>query len=87
MVNILETKSAFSTSLSSSPGAYNPGGNGLNVFDHEIVILSGDLNSRVDEISRNLVITAATNGDFAPLLHKVSTRLHLEVKLTNLRIN
>jgi hypothetical protein len=47
LVDILEDKASFSELGSSSFGAYSPGASGTNVFDHELTILSGDLNYRV----------------------------------------
>lgn len=67
LVDILEDKSAFSGLGSSSPGAYAPGGDGTTVFDHELCILSGDLNYRIDA-RRDNVIAAAMSGAFETLL-------------------
>ncbi|KAI5479621.1 hypothetical protein MNV49_003131 [Pseudohyphozyma bogoriensis] len=67
LVDILEDKSSFSELASSSPGAYAAGGGGTSVFDHEIVILSGDLNYRIDR-QRNVVLRAVQENNLASLL-------------------
>lgn len=63
----MEDKSAFSGLGSLSPGAYAPGGDGTTVFDHELCVLSGDLNYRIDA-RRDNVIAAAMEGTFESLL-------------------
>ena len=67
LVDILEDKAAFSGLASSSPGAYAPGGDGTTVFDHELCILGGDLNYRIDARRENVVAAVAT-GTFESLL-------------------
>ncbi|KAL8280565.1 hypothetical protein RQP46_006888 [Phenoliferia psychrophenolica] len=67
LVQILEDKSAFSELASSSPGAYQSGGGGTSVFDHELVVLSGDLNYRID-MRREVVQKAVADGALATLL-------------------
>lgn len=67
LVDILEDKSTFSSLNSSSPGAYAAGGSGLSVFDHEICIISGDLNYRIDE-RRDVVLAAVEQGGLKGLL-------------------
>lgn len=67
LVQILEDKSAFSELASSSPGAYAAGGGGTSVFDHELVILSGDLNYRIDA-RREIVAKAVAEGALDSLL-------------------
>lgn len=66
LADILELKSSFSSLASSSPGAYSVEG-GTNVFDHEICVLSGDLNYRIDQI-RESVISAVARNDLNALL-------------------
>mgnify|MGYP002477604553 CR=1 FL=1 len=51
LVDILEDKASFSELASSSPGAYAPGGSGTLPFDHELILLAGDLNYRVRPLS------------------------------------
>ncbi|GAA6044924.1 hypothetical protein NBRC10513_004754 [Rhodotorula toruloides] len=67
LVDILEDKSSFSELGSSSPGAYAPGSMGTMVFDHELAILSGDLNYRIDA-RRDNVVSAVASGNFESLL-------------------
>ncbi|KAJ8295387.1 T-complex protein 1 subunit alpha [Rhodotorula toruloides] len=67
VVDILEDKSSFSELGSSSPGAYAPGSTGTMVFDHELAILSGDLNYRIDA-RRDNVVSAVASGNFESLL-------------------
>ncbi|KAM0747344.1 DNase I-like protein [Meredithblackwellia eburnea MCA 4105] len=67
LAQILEDKSAFSELASSSPGAYTSGGLGTSVFDHELCILSGDLNYRIDQ-RRDTVVKAVMDGNVESLL-------------------
>ncbi|GAA5894786.1 hypothetical protein JCM6882_006680 [Rhodosporidiobolus microsporus] len=67
LVDILEDKASFSELGSSSPGAYTPGGSGQLVMDHELTILSGDLNYRIDA-SRDVVVSAVASGNSESLL-------------------
>ncbi|GAA5987644.1 hypothetical protein JCM5350_001906 [Sporobolomyces pararoseus] len=67
LVDILEDKASFSELGSSSFGAYSPGASGTNVFDHELTILSGDLNYRIDA-RRDFVISAIASGQASSLL-------------------
>ncbi|GAA5910302.1 uncharacterized protein JCM6883_001147 [Sporobolomyces salmoneus] len=66
LVDILEDKASFSDGASSF-GAYSPGASGTNVFDHELTILSGDLNYRIDA-RRDFVISAIASGQASSLL-------------------
>ncbi|KAK4700262.1 hypothetical protein P7C70_g5988, partial [Phenoliferia sp. Uapishka_3] len=67
LVQILEDKSAFSELASSSPGAYTAGGSGTSVFDHELVVISGDLNYRID-LRRDIVAKAVAENALSSLL-------------------
>ncbi|BGP13758.1 hypothetical protein JCM10213_006411 [Rhodosporidiobolus nylandii] len=67
LVDVLEDKANFSELGSSSPGAYTPGGSGSLVFDHELTILSGDLNYRIDA-RRDFVVSAVASGNCESLL-------------------
>ncbi|GAA6023044.1 hypothetical protein JCM11491_000373 [Sporobolomyces phaffii] len=67
LVDILEDKASFSELGSSSFGAYSPGASGTNVFDHELTILSGDLNYRIDA-RRDFVISAIASGQASSLI-------------------
>jgi len=46
------------------------GGDGSMILDHEICILNGDLNYRIDAMSRDLVIREVAAGNLAKLLEK-----------------
>ncbi|GAA5862167.1 hypothetical protein JCM3774_004806 [Rhodotorula dairenensis] len=67
LADILESKASFSELGSSSPGAYAPGGAGTMVFDHEMTIVSGDLNYRIDA-RRDVVVSAVACGNLESLL-------------------
>ncbi|GAA5978401.1 hypothetical protein JCM10908_004340 [Rhodotorula pacifica] len=67
LADILESKASFSELGSSSPGAYAPGGAGTMVFDHEMTIVSGDLNYRIDA-HRDVVVSAVACGNSESLL-------------------
>lgn len=67
LVDILEDKSSFAGLGSTSPGAYAPGGDGSTVFDHELCVLSGDLNYRIDA-HRDAVVAAVTGGTYETML-------------------
>ncbi|KAL8722830.1 MAG: hypothetical protein Q9225_000779 [Loekoesia sp. 1 TL-2023] len=46
------------------------GGDGSMILDHEICILNGDLNYRIDTMSREIVIKAIQSGNLAKLLER-----------------
>lgn len=46
------------------------GGDGKQILDHEICILNGDLNYRIDTIPRNNIIRAIAENDLAKLLER-----------------
>ena len=46
------------------------GGDGSMILDHEICILNGDLNYRIDAMTRNSVIAAVQQGNLAKLLER-----------------
>jgi len=46
------------------------GGDGSMILDHEICILNGDLNYRIDTMPRNTVIDAVKQGNLAKLLER-----------------
>jgi hypothetical protein len=46
------------------------GGDGSMILDHEICILNGDLNYRIDTIPRDTVIAAINKGDLQKLLER-----------------
>ncbi|KAL8704649.1 MAG: hypothetical protein Q9201_002183 [Fulgogasparrea decipioides] len=50
--------------------SYVGGGDGSMILDHEICILNGDLNYRIDTMSRDVVIKAIRSGNLAKLLER-----------------
>lgn len=46
------------------------GGDGTQILDHEICILNGDLNYRIDAIPRDTVVNMIKRNDFAKLLER-----------------
>ena len=46
------------------------GGDGSMILDHEMCILNGDLNYRIDTMGRDAVIKAVNSGDFERLLER-----------------
>ncbi|KAI9357293.1 Endonuclease/exonuclease/phosphatase [Zopfochytrium polystomum] len=56
----------FST-LNMSPGVFEPGGNGSSVLDYENVVMSGDLNYRID-LPRDKVLDAIDKQNWKLLL-------------------
>ncbi|KAK8229080.1 Endonuclease/exonuclease/phosphatase [Phyllosticta capitalensis] len=52
--------------------AYNfmPGGDGSMILDHEICILNGDLNYRIDTMTRDAVIKCINEGNLTRLLER-----------------
>ena len=46
------------------------GGDGSMILDHEICVLNGDLNYRIDAMTRNSVVTAVQQGNLAKLLER-----------------
>lgn len=53
-----------------SCNSYVGGGDGSMILDHEICILNGDLNYRIDTMSRDIVIKAIRIGNLAKLLER-----------------
>ncbi|KPI35023.1 putative inositol polyphosphate 5-phosphatase C9G1.10c [Cyphellophora attinorum] len=49
---------------------YVGGGDGTQILDHEICILNGDLNYRIDSIPRDRVVQMVKNNDLAKLLER-----------------
>ena len=49
---------------------FTSGGDGSMILDHEICILNGDLNYRIDTMGRDIVIKAVQAGNFAKLLDR-----------------
>ncbi|KAL8693198.1 MAG: hypothetical protein Q9218_001942 [Villophora microphyllina] len=50
--------------------SYVGGGDGSMILDHEICILNGDLNYRIDTMSRDVVIKAIRSGNLDKLLER-----------------
>lgn len=46
------------------------GGDGTMILDHELCLLNGDLNYRIDTMSRDTVVTAVKSGNLAKLLER-----------------
>ncbi|KAI9374635.1 Endonuclease/exonuclease/phosphatase [Aspergillus egyptiacus] len=68
---ILETESLpVETSLTSRLDHFVSGGDGSMIMDHEICILNGDLNYRIDSIPRNVIIEDIRNNNLAKLLER-----------------
>jgi hypothetical protein len=50
--------------------AYVGGGDGTMILDHELCFLNGDLNYRIDTMSRDTVVTAVKSNNLAKLLDR-----------------
>ncbi|TPX10925.1 uncharacterized protein E0L32_008131 [Thyridium curvatum] len=50
--------------------SYVGGGDGTMIMDHELCILNGDLNYRIDTMSRDTVVNAVKAGNLAKLLER-----------------
>ncbi|KAF4589614.1 Inositol polyphosphate-related phosphatase [Ophiocordyceps camponoti-floridani] len=46
------------------------GGDGTMIMDHELCVLNGDLNYRIDTMSRDTVVKAVSQGNLAKLLER-----------------
>jgi hypothetical protein len=49
---------------------YVGGGDGTQILDHEVCILNGDLNYRIDAIPRNTVVDMIKRNEFSKLLER-----------------
>ncbi|KAL1966667.1 hypothetical protein VTN77DRAFT_3864 [Rasamsonia byssochlamydoides] len=68
---ILESESLPAEhSLTARTDLFVGGGDGTMILDHEICILNGDLNYRIDSMPRNVVIEAVRNGNLPKLLER-----------------
>lgn len=68
---ILETESLPAEhSLDTRTDLFVNGGDGTMILDHEICILNGDLNYRIDSMSRNVVIDAVRQNNLPKLLER-----------------
>lgn len=50
--------------------SYTGGGDGSMILDHELCLLNGDLNYRIDTMSRDTVVMAVKQGNLAKLLER-----------------
>ncbi|KAK3325283.1 Endonuclease/exonuclease/phosphatase [Apodospora peruviana] len=50
--------------------SYVGGGDGTMILDHELCVLNGDLNYRIDTMSRDTVVTAVKAGNLGKLLER-----------------
>ncbi|KAL4805048.1 Endonuclease/exonuclease/phosphatase [Aspergillus unguis] len=68
---ILETESlSVENSLTSRLDHFVSGGDGSMIMDHEICILNGDLNYRIDSVPRNVIIEDIRNNNLTKLLDR-----------------
>lgn len=69
IANILESEALpeYSDSLNQANWCIN-GGDGTMIFDHEVCILNGDLNYRIDVMGRDSVIRAIKENNLSRLL-------------------
>ncbi|KAJ5737817.1 uncharacterized protein N7483_002942 [Penicillium malachiteum] len=68
---ILEAESLpVESSLAARSDQYASGGDGSMIMDHEICILNGDLNYRIDSMPRNVIISAVQQNNLAKLLER-----------------
>ncbi|KAJ5664955.1 uncharacterized protein N7477_007403 [Penicillium maclennaniae] len=58
------------TSPTTRVNQYASGGDGSMIMDHEICILNGDLNYRIDSIPRNVIIDAVRQNNLSKLLER-----------------
>ena len=68
---ILEAESLpAETSLKARTDQFASGGDGTMIMDHEVCILNGDLNYRIDAIPRNVIIDAIRQNNLPKLLER-----------------
>ncbi|KAJ5182439.1 hypothetical protein N7492_000055 [Penicillium capsulatum] len=68
---ILEAESLpAETSLKARTDQFASGGDGSMIMDHEVCILNGDLNYRIDSIPRNVIINAIRQNNLPKLLER-----------------
>lgn len=68
---ILEAETLPSeSSLSTRTNQFASGGDGSMIMDHEVCILNGDLNYRIDSIPRNVIIDAVRQNNLTKLLER-----------------
>ncbi|KAL4914450.1 Endonuclease/exonuclease/phosphatase [Aspergillus aurantiobrunneus] len=68
---ILESESLpIESSLTSRLDHFVSGGDGSMIMDHEVCILNGDLNYRIDSVPRNVIIEDIRNSNLPKLLER-----------------
>lgn len=67
---ILESECLPEIASSYTPGTFPGGGDGSMILDHEICILNGDLNYRIDAMPRDTVVRAVHDNNLAKLLDR-----------------
>lgn len=68
---ILEAESLpLENSLTTRADHFVSGGDGSMIMDHEVCILNGDLNYRIDSIPRNVIIEDIRNNNLSKLLER-----------------
>ncbi|KAJ5089020.1 hypothetical protein N7532_007704 [Penicillium argentinense] len=68
---ILEAETLPSeSSLTTRTDQFASGGDGSMIMDHEVCILNGDLNYRIDSIPRNVIIDAVRQNNLTKLLER-----------------
>lgn len=76
VASILETRPLPSVRLASQQAEiFNAGGDGSMILDSESCILHGDLNYRIDAMSRDAVVSVVNEGNLAKLLERDQLRL------------
>ena len=70
IASILESLCLPNIASSHTPGTFVGGGDGSMVLDHEICILNGDLNYRIDAMPRDTVVKAVKEKNIAKLLDR-----------------
>ena len=61
---------ASENSLTTRADHFVSGGDGSMIMDHEICILNGDLNYRIDSIPRHVIVEAVRQNNLAKLLDR-----------------
>ena len=68
---ILEAESLpVESSMTLRTDQFTSGGDGSMIMDHEVCILNGDLNYRIDAIPRNVIIDAVRQNNLPKLLDR-----------------
>ncbi|THY42452.1 DNase I-like protein [Aureobasidium pullulans] len=67
---ILEAECLPVAAVSNTAGTFVGGGDGSMILDHEICILNGDLNYRIDAMPRDTVVRAVNERNLAKLLER-----------------